>query len=272
VIPGVSAWKEKQEEQAKQNAVSAARWAGVASVAQGKREEENLSNIACVIEPEKPKKWWQVVGDWVKDRADNVVTLMNAADSADDVKHVVFTPQNNNRVSVSAPDLPSGTRLDYFDSKVLPTGKPFTSGFDLPPGGNYSPSTITTRTATGLIDDAVKGSSVLTAGVTSLATNMYEYGNNAENWEEFSDKTFEKQEFWTSTAVDTTLSVVIGLVAAGIVGGIITFFGIATAPLWATVLAVAFVSVGISSVVNYFKVPDTLDANANMLIDDLQGE
>jgi hypothetical protein len=43
VIPGVSAWKEKQEEQAKQNAVSAARWAGVASVAQGKQEEELIA-------------------------------------------------------------------------------------------------------------------------------------------------------------------------------------------------------------------------------------
>jgi hypothetical protein len=43
VIPGVSAWKEKQEEQAKQNAVSAARWAGVASVAQGRQEEKKNS-------------------------------------------------------------------------------------------------------------------------------------------------------------------------------------------------------------------------------------
>ena len=40
VIPGVSARREKEEDQARQNAVSAARWAGVASVWQGKQEEE----------------------------------------------------------------------------------------------------------------------------------------------------------------------------------------------------------------------------------------
>jgi hypothetical protein len=265
VIPGVSAWKEKQEEQAKQNAVSAARWVGAASVAQGRREEENLSNIACVIKPEKPKSWWQVVGDWFMPQADNVATLTGAAGDMDDVKHVVFTPQKNNNVSVSAPDLPQGTRLEYFGDDVL-------NKFDLPPGGNYASSTINTRTATGLIDDAVKGSSFLTAGATSLVTNIYEYGNDAENLEEFSNQTFENQEFWASTAVDTALSVVIGLVAAGIVAGVVTFLGVATAPLWMTIGAVAIVSIVISGIVGYSGLPDTIDANANMLIDDLQGE
>lgn len=122
------------------------------------------------------------------------------------------------------------------------------------------------------MDDAIKGSSVLTAGATSLLTNMYEYGKDAESWDEFSDQTLEKQEFWTSTAVDTTLSVLIGFAAAGIVAGVVALWGVATAPLWVTVLAVAGVSVLISSVVGYSGLPDTLNANANMFINDLQGE
>jgi hypothetical protein len=62
VIPGVSAWREKQEEQAKQNAVSAARWAGVASVAQGKQEEENKTS------------WWE---NWGKPVLTNVADFMS---------------------------------------------------------------------------------------------------------------------------------------------------------------------------------------------------
>ncbi|MCC7117513.1 MAG: hypothetical protein IT310_03220 [Anaerolineales bacterium] len=168
-------------------------------------------------------------------------------------------------MSVSAPNLPSGTRLNYFNENVL-------GNFDLPPGGNYNPSTINTRIATGLIDDAVSKSSIITAGITSVASNLYEYGNNAENFEEFSDQTFENQQFWVSTGVDTTLSILVGVAAATIVAGALTFFGVATFPLWGSILLVAGVSIAISGLVDYFKVPDTLDTNANMLIDDLQGE
>lgn len=71
--------------------------------------------------------------------------------------------------------------------------------------------------------------------------------------------------------MDTALSVVIGLAASGIVALTITAFSI-TAPLWITISAVVGVSMVISSIVNYYEIPDTLDNNANMLIDDLQGE
>ncbi len=244
----------KAQEQAKQNAVDAARWAGVASVAQEQQEEENLSEIACVKE----------TTPWLVDQIDNGITLGEAAYDADKLKYVVTTEQKNTNIRFGAPDVPFGSRTDYFDNTVG-------EFFDIS-SNSYPSGVAKTQIATGLVDDAIKGSSVLTAVATSLLANMYEYGNDAENWEEFSDKTFEKQEFLTSTAVDTILSVLIGLAAAGIVAGIVAFLGVATAPLWATVLAVAGVSIAISSGVGYLGLPDTLNANANMLIDDLQGE
>jgi|GEM_PF-6816184 uncharacterized membrane protein len=216
-----------------------------------------LSEIACVEEPEEPRTWWQQIVDWF-------ATGTDAAVDANQVRHVEFTPQNNGNYSVSAPDAPEGARLDYYNSNVLPN-------YDLPPGGNYAPSTINTRVATGLLDDAISGTSFAVAGVTSVVTNAIEYGSSAENLEEFSNQTIENQEFWVSTVVDTVLSVVIGLAAAAIVAGVLMFLGV-TAPLWMTIVAVGLVSVFITSAVTSSGLPDTLDANGNMLIDDLQGQ
>jgi len=206
------------------------------------------------------KNWWQKVGDFFTPKADNIISGSKTAVDAVKVKDVNFTRLDTGMVSVNASGRPPGMRADYLNHL---------DDFNFPPGGNYLPGTIASRTGAGLIKGSIKGSSWVTAGVVSTVVNFSEYGKDPTQGKTFWDRTVKNREFWVSTAVDTALSVAVGLAATAVVAAVVTAFTI-TAPLTAAVVVTGALAIGISIGLEYFGVPNMIEGNINDWFDGLE--
>ncbi len=213
---------------------------------------------ACVAVPEKP--WWKKVGDWVSPKASYVIDAVVAATTALKVKDVKFTQLPSGMVSVSAKNLPPGTRADYFKNVVETTDYA-----GLKPGGNYNPETVASRVKNGAL--TVSKSTWITAGLVSLGVNLYQYGKDATSLSDFSDKTLENRKFWVSTGVDTVLSVAVGVAAATIATAAVALVAGATAPVVATVVVAAVIGFGIGWGLSKLGVPNLIKDTINAGMD-----
>ena len=193
--------------------------------------------------------WWQRAGAWIADNLGRGLKITRGADDALALRHFRFNRLSTGKISVSA-NTPPGTRLAY---RHLVEER----GFDFA-GTRYNPETVSARTAGGLLRRAVSRSSFVTAGVFSVAQNLWSFGTNPEQGATFSDRTLTNREFWVSTVVDFAVSLAVGVAAAAFVGaGIAAAAALgATAPLWLAVVLTAAVGTGIGLLVEALGIPD----------------
>ncbi len=181
------------------------------------------------------------------------------------VSGVTFTTLDSGKVSVSACNLPEGMRADYFNN-IIP------DEFNLHPGGNYLPETITARVNQGLLQSATDGMAWGTAGLISVATNLIKFGTDPTQGDNFNERILTNQEFYVSTAVDTVLSVAIGYGLTLAATAALAAIGAATVPLLLPVLAIGAAGIVIGMGLDALDVPDTIKGGINSLIDKIQGE
>lgn len=103
VLSGMSAWNEKQEERAKQNTVDAARWTGVASIAQAMQEEgkKNTGGKSLAMPAlDGGTGWWDTVKGTINDginqvRNEVIYVATNVKDNAKDAVNSIVTDVSN---------------------------------------------------------------------------------------------------------------------------------------------------------------------------------
>jgi hypothetical protein len=134
-------------------------------------------------------------------------------------------------VSVSAPPIPAGSKLQFRLDQYIP-------------GTRYAPGTLATTTAHSLLWKAASGLRFSLA--TSVGINAIDYGIG-----EHADKGIGSKEFFASTMVDFGIAGLTGFAAAGIVGLIIASLPV-TVPLAVAVGATAIVGVGLGFAINDF--------------------
>ncbi|MCP4140285.1 MAG: hypothetical protein GY755_08355 [Chloroflexi bacterium] len=272
---GIAEWHERQD---KANAAVISEYK---AIREKKRKEtmrekvlgfkEKLLNptippVAASVAAQKPP-WWKKAGDFISEHADNGISAYQAWQgglAVGDVRFKFF--KETGRVSVSAPaQAANRNSRAYFE------------GIDdirLTPGGNRHASTIARTVSEGLVRGAISKSSIGFAGLTSIGTNLWDYGKNATSLEDFSDKTFENQEFATSTAVDFSLSMIVGVGSALIIGGLgtaaLALGATVAAPLVLTVAATASVGIIAGSLLEKHGITQALKTNINMIVDIVQ--
>jgi hypothetical protein len=230
------------------------------------RAGERASSVVSASSEEKP--WWQTVGDFISEQADDAVAIVQGIQGGAKVKDLIFTQLESGYISVSA-NTPPGTRLEY-KAQIAAQGEFIIEGT------RYSPGNLAGLTAQGLLKGAVSKISIITAGLVSVGTNLYDFGKDATSLEDFSDKTLENQEFLVSTGVDFGLSVGTGLAAAAVVGGTIVAAvalgatAIATAPLALVIGATVAISIGIGMILEHYDVPKIIKEKINSSIDAAQ--
>jgi hypothetical protein len=230
------------------------------------RAGERASSVVAVSSEEKP--WWQTVGDFISEQADDAVAIVQGIQGGAKVKDLIFTELESGYISVSA-NTPPGTRLEY-KAQIAAQGEFIIEGT------RYSSGNLAGLTAQGLLKGAVSKTSIITAGLVSVGTNLYDFGKDATSLEDFSDKTLENQEFLVSTGVDFGLSVGTGLAAAAVVGGTIVAAvalgatAIATAPLALVIGATVAIAIGIGMILEHYDVPNTIKEKINRSIDATQ--
>ncbi len=210
--------------------------------------------------------WGRYLADLAAENGDRVVSAVRGTQAALATRHLQQTALASGLVSVSSSSAP-GTRLDFFDDLRN------VQGYPLHPGA-YKPATIATATQQGLVTGALSRTSIFTAGGVSLAVNSWNYGKDATSPQDFVDKTFKNQEFWVSTAVDFSLSVVTGVAGALVVGGLVAGAIALGATVAAPVILAAAVTAGVAIILGHILdktgVTDTLKTNINMGIDIVQ--
>jgi hypothetical protein len=105
---------------------------------------------------------------------------------------------------------------------------------------------------------------------TSLITNSVEYGWGSTSFDDYTNRTFENQDFWASTSADAVVGVATGLLAALVVGAGMLALGITAAPLLAVVGVTALVGIGVGMTFNALGVNQWLQGVFNTGIDTVQ--
>ena len=187
--------------------------------------------------PKEEKSWWEKTVDWVSGDADTIVDTTKVSLDAGKTRHLIFNQLDDGHISVSA-QTPPGTRMAYRADLA-------DEGFEFA-GTRYNPSTVSNITARGLLRGAISKSSLLFAGLISFGQNLIDFGRGKEfAGPEFRDATVKNREFWVSTGVDATVSIVVGIGAAALVGGILAVTGAVVAlPVAIVATAVVGVAVG----------------------------
>lgn len=184
----------------------------------------------------KEKSLWEKIVDWTSGDADTIVDTAKVSWDTGKTRDLNFTQLDDGHISVSAKTSP-GTRMAYRADLA-------DEGFEFA-GTRYNPSTVSNITARGLLKGAVSRSSLIFAGVVSIAQNLIDFGRGKEfGSSEFGDATVKNPDFWVSTVVDSTVSIVVGASAAALVGGIIVITG-AVVALPVAIVATAVVGVAI---------------------------
>ncbi len=186
----------------------------------------------------------ELEGKWVSRGLRWVKTIKNALTA----RAVAFNTLKSGHVSVSAPSLPIGTRRGFLQKY----------GFK---GTRYNSSTITGITGRHLVSGAMSKGSWITAGVTSLAGNVIDYGFGKNK-----DKGIASQEFAVSSAVDTVMAVGTGLVAAAFIAGLTAFFGL-TLPVWGAIGFTAGAGTFIGGALDFMGAGDYLKKKVNKAVD-----
>ena len=165
---------------------------------------------------------------------------------------IMYKTLESGQISISAPTIPIGDKRTFLD------------GFDLF-GTKFNPSTITDVTGKYQISKALSKSTWITAALTSLVGNVIDYGVGKNK-----DKGLG-QEFAVSTAVDTVMSVGIGLLATGAVVGVATLIG-ATLTVPAAIAATAVAGLAIGGILDAGGVNTFIKDKANNAVDAIEVE
>lgn len=219
-------------------------------------EKENSGSV-----PPKEKPWWEKLGGWITTNASNIGTSIVAARDAYNYRGLTIRPLDSGMVSVSAGNIPSGMRRNYFNNELTMPLKP----------GRYSATTVQQTFTDSFIKGATNSKAWGIAGVTNFASNLYAFGHDhTSSWDDFTQATVAEQEFWVSTGVDTVLSVLIG---AGVAALVAATFPV-TAPVALTALVAGGLAIGTSALLyntpvtaSGNSVPDLFKSGINAMID-----
>lgn len=136
---------------------------------------------------------------------------------------------------------------------LVPPGSKLAHRLDLDiPGTRYNPSTLTGLTASNLMKSSVGSGALGAAYLTSLGSNVYDYGIGDQ-----SDIGIWSNEFAASTMVDLLSSVTTGVISAGVVSvaligaSTVGFIAISSLPLWAPIAIAGAVGFFVGPIVNY---------------------
>jgi hypothetical protein len=238
-----------------------------------KAGEAEVDDIACTPENiQKPKNWWEKAGDLTLPNIGYIGTAGLSGYTAYGYRGLIVKNLDSGMVSVSAGNIPLGTRAEYF-REINNADNIFSTPLKLKPG-KYLPTTVRGRLLDNFTRGANNGLSWAVAGVGSLVSNFYTFGHDhTSSTDDFIQATVAKQEFWTSTIVDTVLSVAIGVGTAALVA--VTFP--VTVPVAGLAIAAGLVAM-VATVAIYApisegkSVPDIIKSGVNQLIDMAQNE
>ena len=175
-------------------------------------------------------------------------------------------------------------RLDDGTIKVIPEKSPadlldywpeVSEDWSFELSKTYTAEEVASITQKGLLRGAWSKGNWLLGGTLALIENAWEFGHDPEEGDTFWERTVLNREFWVSVAVDTAISVAIGVAAAALVAGAIAvlvtigFTAAASAPLWLIVGVTTGLAIYLGAQIEDWGVPEILKTKINRELDNI---